>query len=89
MSQPKAVKLTLPDSTDPQTLAYVELGFELLNWLAQHPGDRATKGGALALALGVLVSQAPNPDEAAAYFANMIQFCSKLPGLEELPDPTE
>lgn len=85
----KAVKFTLPSNVDAATLAYVELGFDLLNWLASRPGDRATKGGALALALGVLAGQAPNTDEAADYFANMVKFCSKLPGLEELKDPTQ
>ena len=85
----KATKLTLPHDVDPRTLAYVELGFDLLNWLAERKGDSATKGGALALALGVLVAQAPDPNEAADYFANMVKFCSKLPGLEELKDPTQ
>jgi len=73
------------DGADPGTLAYVELGFELLNWLAERRGDNATKGGALALALGVLVSRAPDPTAAAAYFQQMIVQCSKLPGLDELP----
>ena len=85
----KATKLTLPHDVDPKTLAYVELGFDLLNWLAERKGDRATKGGALALALGVLASQAPNPDEAADYFGGMVKFCAKLPGLDELKDPTQ
>lgn len=85
----KATKLTLPHDVDPQTLAYVELGFELLNWLVERQGDRATKSGALALALGILSSQADDPSEAVAYFQNMIAFCAKLPGLEELKDPTQ
>lgn len=62
--------------------AAAELAFDVLEFIERKTTDRAMQAATVAIALGMLLGNAPDLEAAAEYFKRMIIHTAKTPELQ-------